>query len=307
MKFLKLILPVFILPVMLACSESNPAEEISVPKPDPVSLQGPIEKIKSNTLLVKTVSFDTTIVIRDGVKQYQIQYLNPDDQPLSLYILEVDLNRPELSIQNSMPNNSTTFALQTVPRIAQFEQAEGNHVLAAVNADYFLAGGVPWGAVIKRGTVLKTTFENSKHTWFGLDKTGAPLIGAAPDFITAQPNLQIAVGGKEPLVEKGFGTFNTNVAREPRTIVGYTDKKIVYLMVADGRQASHSIGMTLKELTQVMLALGAKEAINLDGGGSATFVVKNKEKGTYDVLNKPSDGSPRSVANALTVISSLTN
>ena len=55
-------------------------------------------------------------------------------------------------------------------------------------------------------------------------------------------------------------------------------------MVCDGRNKRGSAGMTLPELADKMISLGCVEAINLDGGGSSTFVGREGR-----VLNMPSD------------------
>ncbi len=83
--------------------------------------------------------------------------------------------------------------------------------------------------------------------------------------------------------------------RAPRTAVGITPSGEVLLVVADGRRAQESVGLTLEELAQLMLDLGAVEAMNLDGGGSTTLVVDGM------LLNNPSDGRERHVASALLV------
>jgi len=54
-------------------------------------------------------------------------------------------------------------------------------------------------------------------------------------------------------------------------------------------------------LSEVFFALGVKDAINMDGGGSSTLVVK--EGSEWKVKNKPSDGTQRPVANAWTIVS----
>ncbi|RRN77257.1 hypothetical protein EIM50_20545, partial [Pseudoxanthomonas sp. SGD-10] len=59
-----------------------------------------------------------------------------------------------------------------------------------------------------------------------------------------------------------------------------------------------SPGLTLQNLGNIMKSLGATDALNLDGGGSSTFIVKETD-GTYSVKNLPSDGSQRRVSNAL--------
>jgi exopolysaccharide biosynthesis protein len=54
--------------------------------------------------------------------------------------------------------------------------------------------------------------------------------------------------------------------------------------------------MTFSELATYMLSKGCDEAINLDGGGSATLWVYGH------VMNNPSEGKERPAANALLVV-----
>jgi exopolysaccharide biosynthesis protein len=61
--------------------------------------------------------------------------------------------------------------------------------------------------------------------------------------------------------------------RHPRSAVGVCeDGRTLYLVVIDGRQPGHSVGVTLPELAAILLEAGASDAINLDGGGSASMV-----------------------------------
>ena len=70
-------------------------------------------------------------------------------------------------------------------------------------------------------------------------------------------------------------------------------------MTVDGRQVA-TAGMTQTELAKYMIELGAVDAINLDGGGSTTMVVREGESGTLSVANLPSGGE-RAVSTALGV------
>jgi hypothetical protein len=83
--------------------------------------------------------------------------------------------------------------------------------------------------------------------------------------------------------------------QHPRTALGWNDR-FFYLVVVDGRQRKLSHGMKLRELADYMIQLGCQEAINLDGGGSSTLWYNGA------VLNRPSDGWEREVANALVVV-----
>ena len=81
---------------------------------------------------------------------------------------------------------------------------------------------------------------------------------------------------------------------EPRTALGYNAQKLI-LIVADGRRAGYSTGLSLYRLASILIELGATEAINLDGGSSSTFVVDGK------VVNRPSGQSERDVLNAVLI------
>jgi hypothetical protein len=59
-----------------------------------------------------------------------------------------------------------------------------------------------------------------------------------------------------------------------------------------------SVGVTFGELAAIMSELGCVDALNLDGGGSSTFYLLGQ------VLNRPSDGQPRTVANSILLFSS---
>lgn len=114
-----------------------------------------------------------------------------------------------------------------------------------------------------------------------------------------------AIGGGPRLVKDGkiFITsheerFQPDIVngRAPRTAVGLTADNQLLMVTVNGRKRDVSIGMTLTELAELMIDLGAVDAMNLDGGGSATLVVRDR------VLNLPSDGAERPVASALLVL-----
>jgi exopolysaccharide biosynthesis protein len=84
--------------------------------------------------------------------------------------------------------------------------------------------------------------------------------------------------------------------RHPRTAIGWRADGTLVLVVVDGRQPRISVGMTINELAHLMLDLGCVEAINLDGGGSSTMVIRNK------IVNNPSDSTgERPVSDALLI------
>ena len=84
--------------------------------------------------------------------------------------------------------------------------------------------------------------------------------------------------------------------KQPRTILGEYANGDLIMIVVDGRQADWSSGVTLERLIDKLVELGVKEAYNLDGGGSSTFIYDG------EVLNKPSDGKLRPVVTNIVVM-----
>jgi hypothetical protein len=112
-----------------------------------------------------------------------------------------------------------------------------------------------------------------------------------------------AVGGFPVLLRHGSATLHLaegvpetfGPVRHPRTAVAWdTAADRLLLVTVDGRQPGYSAGMSLYELTALLLRIGATDAINLDGGGSTVMVVGGR------VVNRPSDDvGERAVGNAL--------
>ena len=115
-------------------------------------------------------------------------------------------------------------------------------------------------------------------------------------FVRSEPkkidHLWFACAGMELLVD-GKPATEPNDNRHPRTAAGVTkDGRHLILLVLDGRQPKHSIGASLHDTARWLLALGAHDGINLDGGGSTILVIEGGIGGAR-ILNQPSAGLPR--------------
>ncbi|HDP97840.1 MAG TPA: T9SS type A sorting domain-containing protein [bacterium] len=117
------------------------------------------------------------------------------------------------------------------------------------------------------------------------------LVGGTPRIIR---DGQVSVEYTQEGVGRAFA-----YDRHPRTAVGFSaDSTRVYFFTVDGRQPGYSVGMSLFELANYMLEWDVSHAVNLDGGGSTTMVVRG------NIVNSPSDAAgERSVSNALLCIS----
>jgi hypothetical protein len=84
--------------------------------------------------------------------------------------------------------------------------------------------------------------------------------------------------------------------RHPRTLIGVDGSGWIWMAAIDGRQPDHSVGMTLPDLARLAVRLGLRDALNLDGGGSTTMVVKDR------IVSHPSDPTgPRPISDAILV------
>lgn len=84
--------------------------------------------------------------------------------------------------------------------------------------------------------------------------------------------------------------------RNPRTLAGVDAAGRTVLVTADGR-STDALGLSIPESAAVAQALGLRDAVNLDGGGSTTMVVDGA------VINDPSDATgERPVGDALLIL-----
>ncbi|MGO8699609.1 MAG: phosphodiester glycosidase family protein [Limisphaerales bacterium] len=125
--------------------------------------------------------------------------------------------------------------------------------------------------------------------------------GAAVRIVTETvPDLtgvNVAIGGGPALVEGGKPMEWTgfSLLRHPRSAIGW-NKDHIFMVEVDGRQSDVSIGMTFPEWADYMVKLGCDQAMNFDGGGSATLWAFGMVK------NSPSEGEERPAPNALVLL-----
>jgi exopolysaccharide biosynthesis protein len=124
-----------------------------------------------------------------------------------------------------------------------------------------------------------------------------------PDQAASLKQATSIIGGGPQLIKNGRIEI-TNAAEKilpsfvsdghPRTAIAKLKSGQILLVTVDGRQPGESIGMSLTMLADLLIEFGAVEAINLDGGGSTTMVIRNK------LVNKPSDATgERPVSDAI--------
>ena len=116
-----------------------------------------------------------------------------------------------------------------------------------------------------------------------------------------RPGVMDTIGGNPDLLKDGrysIGECTSSYfcGRNPRTGVGVRRDGKLLLVTVDGRRPGYSVGMTLWEFADLFTYLGATDALNLDGGGSTTMVVRGR------IVNRPSSGYERAVGSSLLVL-----
>ncbi len=232
-----------------------------------------------------------------GITYRQERRENP---PMRLFIAEVNLTNPRLNIRvvpgGADPDGPGEWetTLMTPTRIAAREGFD-----LAVNGDFYRTAPEGWANVI--GPAV-----SDRKRWSSSNKQRPCLVvrgrGQVSIEMIGKPanDVQQLIAGNVMLVEHGKRVPRQNQDRHPRTAVGLNAKRTrLLILVVDGRSPSHSVGMRYDELANEMIRLGAKTAINLDGGGSSVMVLRDPGTRGLSVLNHPSDGQERAVANVL--------
>ncbi len=140
------------------------------------------------------------------------------------------------------------------------------------------------GARVQLNLNLSPVETEQADSW----KQATSVIGGGPQLIK---NGRVEITNA---AEKILPTFVSD--GHPRTAIARLKSGQILLLTVDGRQPGESVGMSLVMLADLLLEFGAVEAINLDGGGSTTMVIRNK------LVNKPSDATgERPVSDAILV------
>jgi len=254
-----------------------------------------------------------------GVTQEIRKATSADGKQMVYYLATADLSNPYVKVQAGY-NDGDTDVWEMSPVLFQAESAQAKYgnpespyyipnyqVVAATNADGFnMATGEPSGLLVMDGVEHHPINGNG---FFGITKEGKAVIGTTAEYnSTYKGKLEFAVAGfSSTLVKNGKVTISHSDSyhndRAPRTAVGITKTGKVILMVLDGRQEPFSCGGSMQEIAQIMMEAGCETAINLDGGGSTTFVSKPEGSEDLVVTSSPSDGHGRKVSDTLIVAS----
>jgi Phosphodiester glycosidase len=109
---------------------------------------------------------------------------------------------------------------------------------------------------------------------------GGDLLQAGP--LLVHEGRSVVDGDDREGFSAGSAQFDSDITaeRHPRCALGVSDDELL-AVCCDGRRTGVDAGLDFAELARLLISFGAREAINLDGGGSATLVHRGH------LLNRP--------------------
>ncbi|MBX7236633.1 MAG: phosphodiester glycosidase family protein [Caldilineales bacterium] len=214
-------------------------------------------------------------------------------RPLLIHILTVDLHQPGLGVLVT-PGNRTERGEISARTTSAFAREFG--VQVAINGSFFEpfhAGAWPWDYYPHSGDPVDVTgLAISDGRIYSSADNKHPVLCIVGDRFTlgslqCPPATTEALAGDRVLVQAGKLSYSERApALHPRTMVALAPNgNTLWLVIVDGRQTGYSEGVTLTELAEIALELGADSAMSLDGGGSSTLVAAIH--GEVRVLNSP--------------------
>ena len=258
---------------------------------------------------VARVFKDTSFVVAVGVEETDLHLQTMEGYVQQICILRIDTNTPGLKVKVAMPYNSNSISdgwrKQTLTDMAAAMDKSRARVVGMINGDFWNINTPinPRGPVHRGGTIVSSAWDYNPNveqqalSFVGVGFDNKMVIAERAKYEEMKTSLKECTGAGLILLSNGHFSGTEWVARDPRTAIGYTDDGIVYFLTADGRRTFGAAGLTYKEMAYMFQSLGCSGAANLDGGGSAQFMVRHPIAQVFQIRNNEknnidtSDGS----------------
>ncbi len=183
-------------------------------------------------------------------------------------------------------------------------RAEGKNVVLAVNTSGWgpqkTKPGDLYRWAVSDGVELSCGKNPSRGYFFIIRKDGtADIVAHPPASITNE--VAYAMYGNGFVLRDGKPGFPADNPKftclEPRMAFGLSkDRKTLVIVAVDGRQPGYSLGASYADLAEIFKREGCTDALNLDGGGSTSFVVFDEKSDRPEMLNRHAGGHVRKIA-----------
>ncbi len=243
--------------------------------------------------------------LSSGVIYSKKTYKDENGKPVIAYVLTIEPGSAKLITGTPSDGTVLTGAYSTVLNEMKAAVANDKNVIVGINADFYdLAGKTykPNGLCVKDGHLMQ---QPGSRPWFAMLDDGSFVVESGNNYSIYSDRIYTGVGGRQILLLDGAVNdiaYKTEFGytRHPRTAIGIRGDGGIVMIVVDGRQPSISNGASLADLAVMLKDLGCVSALNLDGGGSSSFVTRSGT--TYRTRNSPSDGNLRGIYNSLLVV-----
>lgn len=217
---------------------------------------------------------------------------------------------------NRNPKEQGWTLKTTTDQAHVYEKESGLNVVGGVNASWFnINTGEPSGYLVMNGVVHHDSSSRAFIAAFddgsvNVFREGTTLAQAEADQSAKQGKTVKILEAVDALVAmvwdgKVVITESGNSGYYPRTCVGIKADGTVVLFQADGTMAPRSVGYTAAEEARMMVALGCVAAIQLDEGGSSTYISQREGEQDVTMRNTPAGGSERVVSGTILVVSTV--
>ena len=217
---------------------------------------------------------------------------------------------------NRNPKEQGWTLKTTTDQAHVYEQETGLNVVGGVNASWFnINTGEPSGYLVMNGVVhhdnssraFVAAFDDGSVNVFKEGTTLAQAEASQSEKQGTSVKVLEAVDALVAMVWDGEVVVSEsgNSGYYPRTCVGVKADGTVVLFQADGTMAPRSVGYTAAEEAQMMVALGCVAAIQLDEGGSSTYISQREGERDLTMRNTPAGGSERVVSGTILVVSTV--
>jgi hypothetical protein len=225
-----------------------------------------------------------------------VRFERKTPRTIKMAAVKVDLTNPKLRFKvtsrdkdwgKPMPGFEKKFVIRTkrqTCRIFMEEQVKNGHnMVLAVNGTPFGPWEPPWnhpyadgqGLLVDNGTLVAPP--RHRRPGFIVKKDGTYALAGfkGTDDIS---HIKHAFSGFSQVLAKGKIIDKNDKRLAPRTGFGMpSDCKTLYILVADGRQPGYSMGLSTWEVAEMLRYLGADDGLNMDGGGSTTLYIRDKQ------------------------------
>ena len=221
--------------------------------------------------------------------------------PEVVSIVIADPNEPTVQISTVLAHDRLVSADETVSAMARRSGA-----VAGINGDYFdiNASGRPTGVLVQNGALVHAPDGRAALVVHADRSVAFATFANANDpqlagIVTAIGGGPLLLSGGAPVDDPASPNYAERALRIPAAAAARFPDGTLALIVIDGRHLATSIGVNRAELQALIAALGATDAMLFDSGGSATLVARRRGDAEATVVNDPSDGIERPVADGL--------